>query len=168
MGLHRCPHLLGGDFPVLRGEREHLVAGRLDGSGLVAVDVAGVGAQHPLVGPQSGGDDGGVGLGAPHQKLHRSLRGLAQVPDEPPGPVTVRVHPVAGGLLHVGASQGIQKGGVAPLGVVTFPSNHGKTLLWRNIKAVCNADGFLCFGFSDQTPLAQASLLSFTVMALFL
>ena len=41
-----------------------LVAGGFDGAGLVAVDVAGVGGDHRLIGGQQRRDDRQVGLGA--------------------------------------------------------------------------------------------------------
>ena len=42
--------LLGGDLPVFAGEGQHLVPSGLHRPRLVGVDMAGVGADHPLIG----------------------------------------------------------------------------------------------------------------------
>src|SRR5699024_1342256 len=49
--------------------RADLVAGGLDGAGFVDVDVAGVGGNGRLIGPQVGGDGDEVYLGAAHQEV---------------------------------------------------------------------------------------------------
>ena len=124
MGGAELLHLLRGDPAVLGGEGEHLVAGGLDGPGLMDVDVSALGAQHPLVGAQGGGDHRLIGLGTAHQKLHRGLGRIAGVPDQLTGPLAVVIHGIAGGLLQVGPSQPLQKLGRGPLGVVTLKPGH--------------------------------------------
>ena len=116
--------LLSGDFPLLGRQRQHLVAAGLDGSCLVDVDVSRLCAQGSLVGPQDGGDHGGVGLGTAHQKFHRRIRGLAGLADKFPGVIAVGVHTVARRLLQIGLGQGLQNFGVGPLPVVTFKAYH--------------------------------------------
>ena len=68
----------------------------------------------PLVGPQDGGNHRGVGLSAPHQKLHRRLRGLAGLADQVSGTATVGVHAIARRLLQIGLGQDLQILGWAP------------------------------------------------------
>ena len=91
--------LLRCDLALLPRQREHFVAGGLHRAGLVDVDMAGVGAEHALIGPQQGGDHRQVGLGAPGQKVDGTLRGGAGLPDQRGGPGTVGVGAVAWGLL---------------------------------------------------------------------
>ena len=124
----------------------------LDSPCLMAVDMSGAGAQRALVGTQSGGDDNGVGLGAPHQEVNVGLRRPAGRPDQGSGPVTVGVQAVSRGLLVIGGGQGRQDGGVAALGVVAFKVDHiilpfsgGRALCACMQKAACIADG--SFGF---------------------
>ena len=124
VGLTVLTNLMGGDFPLLGGQGKHLVAAGLDGSRLVDVDVPRLGTQRSLVGAQDGGNHRGVGLSAPHQKLHRRLRGLAGLADQVPGMVTVGVHAVARRLLQIGLGQDLQNLRVGPLPVVAFKSNH--------------------------------------------
>ena len=52
-----------------------------DGAGLVDADVAALGGNNCLIGPQEGGDGGGVHLGAPHQEVDGGLRRGAQTAD---------------------------------------------------------------------------------------
>ena len=78
------------------------MAAGLDGARLMDVDVPGLGTQRPLVGPQDGGNHGGVGLGPPHQEFHRRLRGPAGLADQVSGVVTVGVHAIARRLLQIG------------------------------------------------------------------
>ena len=64
-------------FAVLMGQYQHLVPRGLDGAGLVAGDMPGVGAEDSLVGAQNGGDQGQVGLCAAGQKVHLAIRRCA-------------------------------------------------------------------------------------------
>ena len=100
------------------------MAAGLNGSCLVDIDMSRLGAQGSLVGPQDGGDHGGVSLGTAHQKLHRRLRGLAGLADKFPGVVAVGVQAVARRLLQIGLGQGLQDFGVGPLPIVTFKAYH--------------------------------------------
>ena len=105
------------------------MAGGLDGPRLMDVDVPGLGAQGPLVGPQQGGDHRLVGLGAPHQEGHLRLGSLAGLQNQLPGVAAVLVHPVTRGLLQVGLGQPLQNAGMGSLAVVALKSNHGFSLL---------------------------------------
>ena len=124
MGGAEPLHLLRSDPAVLGGEGEHLVAGGLNGPGLMGVDVPSLGAQHPLIGAQGGGDHRLIGLGPAHQKFHRGLGRAAGLPDQLPGTLAVLIHGVAGGLLQIGLGQPLQNLGRGPLSVVTLEPDH--------------------------------------------
>src|SRR5699024_6815412 len=69
MGCHRGADGVGGQFAVHGGAGNALVAGGLDGAGLVDADVAAGGGDGRLIGTQEGRNGGGVGLGAAHQQV---------------------------------------------------------------------------------------------------
>lgn len=75
-------HLFGGQFAVVGGDCEHLMAGGFDGSRLVDVDVAGCGCYDAFVRAESGGDDCGVGLRAADEEMHVDVGILADLADE--------------------------------------------------------------------------------------
>ena len=115
---------LGGQFAVFTGDGQHLVAGALDGVDLVAVDVAGGDGQNTLVGTQNGINDGGIGLGAAHQKVHGGVGGAADLADLFGGGGAVGILTVADGLVHIGVQQLLQDGGMGAFQIVTVKTNH--------------------------------------------
>ena len=73
---------------------------------------------------QDGGNYRGVGLGAAHQKVHVSLRGLTGLFDECAGMIAVGIHAIAVGLLQIGAFQRLQNIRVTAFAVVTKKKIH--------------------------------------------
>ena len=104
-----------------------LVAGGLDGAGLMAVDMAGVGGDHCLVGGQQRGDDRQVGLGAADQEVNVCLGSGADRPDQVTGLLTDGVHAVAAGLGEIGVHQRLQDPGMCALAVIVAEAVHEKT-----------------------------------------
>ena len=105
------------------------MAAGLNGAGLVDVDVAVLGAQHALIGFQQSCDDGGIGLGAAHEKVYRRVGTAHGVPDERARPVTVGVKAVAAGLLIVGFGQSGEHLGMGALRIITEKKIQSKCLL---------------------------------------
>ena len=126
VGVHGGLDLGGGDLAVMAGQGQALVAGGLHGAGLVHVDVAAVGTQHPLPGLEGRVNHRKVGLGGAHQKLHFRFRRAAQGADAVPGLVAVGILSVAGGLFQIGAAQSVQYRSRCALAVVTFKTNHNR------------------------------------------
>ena len=131
--VHIVRHLLGRDLAVVGGQGDDLVAGGLDGAGLVAVDVAADGGQNALPGAEDGGNDRGVGLGAAHQEVDIGLRRLAGGPDLLPGGVAVLVLAVAHGLHHIRFVQLCHQGGVGTLQIIAVEIDHRSQapFLWK-------------------------------------
>ena len=116
-----------GQFAVGGGHGDALVAGGLNGPGLVDADVAGGGGDHRLVGPQKGSDGGEVGLGASHQKMHRRTGGGAEGADDVGGPGGVGVGAVAEVALGVGGGNGLQNGRMGGFGIVVGKAVHRRS-----------------------------------------
>ena len=129
-GSHQRPQLGGVQLAVVLGQGNDLVAGVLDGTGLVPGHMAGGSSHHALPPLQHGRDDDGVALGAAGDELHIGLRAGAGGADLLPGAGAVGVGAVAGDLFKVGLGQLLQNGGVCTLAVVVFKIQHGKTLLY--------------------------------------
>ena len=123
-------HLLGGDLAVVGGQGQHLVAGGLDGAGLVAVDVAAGGGEDALIGPQNGGDHRGVGQRTAHQEVNVGVRGLAGCLDLFPCGGAVLILAVAHGLDHVGLVELCHQGGVCALQIIAVEVDHLILLLF--------------------------------------
>ena len=123
--LHIVLHLLRSDLAVGGGQGDDLMARGLDGTGLMAVDVTADGGNHALPGPQDGGDDGGVGLGAAHQKMHVGLRGLAGGLDLLTRRLTVLVLAVAHSLDHICLVELLHHIGMGTLQIVAVEIDHG-------------------------------------------
>ena len=104
------------------------MAGGLDGAGLVAVDMAGVGGDHRLVGLEQGSDDRQVGLGAANQKVDVRFRRIAEGPDQVTGLLADGVQAVAAGLDKVGIRQRLKDLGMGAFTVVIAEAVHGKNL----------------------------------------
>ena len=105
-----------------------LVAGGLDGAGLMAVDMAGVGGDHCLVGGQQRGDDRHVRLGAAHQKMNGGVGGSAEGANQCPGFVADGINAVAAGLGEIGVHQRLQDPGMCALAVIVAEAVHEKNL----------------------------------------
>ena len=93
-------------------------------AGLVDVDVAALGADRPLVGPQSRSDEGQVGLGAAHQKVDLGLFIGTRIEDVPGGILTMVVGAVAGGLLEICLGEPPQDALVAAFRVIAGKVDH--------------------------------------------
>ena len=100
------------------------MAGGLDGAGLMDVDVAGMGGDHRLVGPQHGGDGHKIDLGTAHQEMNIRRRRGAQAPDGVRSGGAAGVQTVAHGLGEIGVGEGFQDSGVRPLAVIVAKAVH--------------------------------------------
>ena len=126
-----APQRVGGELAPLLGQSDDLVAGELDGSRLVDVDVAGVSGDDPFPAPQERGDGHGVALGAAHQEIHVRLRLFAGGADLLPGGGAEAVLPVAWLGDQVGLLQPFQDAGMGPLGIVAEIIEHGYSSVLR-------------------------------------
>ena len=110
----------GVQLSVFVRERQHLVARSLDRAGLVAGDVARLGAEDALPGAQRRGDHDTVHLRAADEEVDVRLRlgNGAGAADQRAGAGTVGVLPVAGVLLQVRRGEGLQDLRMAALGIV--------------------------------------------------
>ena len=111
-------HLAAGDQAVVMGEGQALVAGGLDRTGLMDVDVAGLGADHALVGQQQWVNSPLIGLGAADEEVHRALLAGEGFADGVCSLLAVVVGAVARGLFKVGGGQLLQDGRMAALQVI--------------------------------------------------
>ena len=125
VGQHRVAHLLPGDLSLVGGKRQALVSGALHGPRLMAVNVGGGGAEHPLVGPQRGGNHGKVGLGSTHQKVNPQILPAAGSADLLRRPGAEVVLPIPGGLDVVCFYQSLQYFLMAALAVIVIEVKHG-------------------------------------------
>ena len=87
------------------------------------------GGDHRFVGPQEGGDGGGVGLGAAHQDVDIGVRPADGGPDQLMGMGRVGVGGIAGVALGVGGGHGFEDGRMAPLAVIVGKTDHFAGLL---------------------------------------
>ena len=113
-------HIGGAHLAFVGGQRDHLVAGVLDGTGLVGGDVTGGGGHHALPALQHGCDDDGVGLSAAGEKVHICIRAGAGGADLFLCAGTVGVGAVAGHFFKVGLDQLFQHSGVCTLAIIVF------------------------------------------------
>ena len=109
---------------ILVGQAQHLVAGVLDGPGLVAVDMARGSCHDPFPPVQHRRDDDGVGLGAAGDEGHIRFRAGTGGADLLPRAGTVGVGAVAGHLFKVGLHQLLQDGRMGSLAVVVLKVKH--------------------------------------------
>ena len=104
--------------------------------------VAGLGAQHTLIAPKKGIDDGGVGLCAAHQKVNFGIRALAGMADLLFGGFAEGIEAIALGLLQVSLYQGFENGGVGTFHIIRgklqlgLSIRHMRSLLCEMIPAV--------------------------------
>ena len=127
---HQLPQLGSIHLAVVLRQSDHLVAGVLDGTGLVPGHMAGGSGHHALPPLQHGRNDDGVALRTAGNELHIGLRAGAGSADLLAGAGAVGVGAVARDLFKVGLGQLLQNGGVCTLAVVVFKIQHGKTLLY--------------------------------------
>jgi hypothetical protein len=121
--------LAGGNLAVVRGQGDDLVAGGLDGAGLVAVDVSARGGENALPRAQDRGDHGCVRLCAAGEKVNIRIRRIAGRADPGAGRRTVFVLAIADGLHHVRLGQTLHNLGMGALEIIAVEVDHGKTLL---------------------------------------
>ena len=74
VGSAQILNLTGGNLSVLTGKGQYLVTAGFYGSCFMDGNVASCCRNNTLMAPQHGINDGEVCLGAPYQKMHRSLR----------------------------------------------------------------------------------------------
>ena len=125
-------NLPGVYFAVSGGQRQHLVAGGLHGAGFMHVDVAVVGAEHALPGPERGFDDDEVRLRAADQKLHVGPGRGAGGANEVTGLVAVMIFAVAGRLFEIALGEKFQNARMRAFFVVRFKTKHGCHLLFSS------------------------------------
>ena len=118
-----------GHLAVRAADSADLMAGGLDGAGLVGIHVAGVGGDDRLVGSKERGNGHKVCLGAAHHEVDVCVRGAAQLTDEVGSLFTVVVKAVAAGLLQIGVHQGLHDLGVGAFAVIVAETVHWKNLL---------------------------------------
>ena len=101
-----------------------LVAGGLDGPGLVGADVAGLGGDHRLIGLQECVDGHQIHLGPAHQKVDGRVRGRAEAADRVRRGPAVRVQAVAHSLDGVGIRQVLEDFEVGAFAVIVPKTVH--------------------------------------------
>ena len=92
--------------------------------------MTGVGRNHALVGPQSGGNHRQIGLGSPCHEMDVHILPAAFFSNQLGGAAAMLVLPIAGGLLHIGLNQALQNLGVGAFGIIAVESNHRLALLF--------------------------------------
>ena len=126
MGGHGGPDGVGGQLAVDGGAGDALVAGGFDGAGLVDADVAAGGSHRGLIGPQEGGDGGGVGLGAAHQQVDVGIGAADGLADQLVGVGRVGIVGIAEVAFGIGSSHGFQDGRMAAFAVIVGETDHAK------------------------------------------
>ena len=121
-------HILRAELAALLRQGQDLVAGELDGPGLVGADVAGPGAEDALPGAEQGVDDKLIGLGAAHEKADPPLRAGAGGEDLLRGAPAVGVRAVARQGFQVRLHETAQDLRMGPGDVVTGKGKHGSRL----------------------------------------
>ena len=121
---HGVLHLLGGDFSIVMGNPQHLVAGGFHGTGLVDIDVSGVRTQCSLVGAQGGINHSHIGLGSAHQKMDGNILPATFLPDFGGGSSAIRILAIAGGLHHIDCKQPLHHLFMAAFAVIVVKINH--------------------------------------------
>ena len=129
--LHIVLYLFGGELAIRGGEGDDLVTGRLDGAGLMAVDVTGHSTYHALPRTQKRGDHGGVGLRAANEEVDVGLGRVAGSAHLSTGTVADLVAAVTHGLHHVGLHHALHNGAVGTLQIVAVKIDH--TVLLPNL-----------------------------------
>ena len=123
-GSAPAAHIGSAHLALVGRQRDDLVAGVLDGTGLVGGNMAGGCSQHALPALQHGRNDDGVGLGAAGDKVHICIRAAAGSADLCLGAGAVGIGAVAGHLFKIGLGQLLQDRGVRTLAVVVLKIKH--------------------------------------------
>lgn len=124
------------------------MASRLNGTGFVDVDVSSVDGNDRLIGPQEGGDDQQVGLGAAHGEVDVGVRCLAQAADQLGGGMAAGVHAVAYGLFQIGDGQGLEDLGMGALTVIIAKTIH------KNFPHFLKSNKLMLKSYRNHQPLA--------------
>ena len=88
------------------------------------VDVRAGRAEHALVRPEQGSDDGGIGLRAADQEMDVGVRAVEDEADHLGRFRAMGIFPVAGGLLQVCRLKGLEDLRTASFQVVAFEVEH--------------------------------------------
>ena len=104
---------------------DDFVAGSLNCSGLVNVDVPGVSSYDSFAGCQEKLDDGCVSLSTSDEEEHCCVREAESGTDEVFCVFGVRVDAVAGSLLIVGYSEAVKNAGMTAFLIVSLKSYYG-------------------------------------------
>ena len=113
---------------LVAGDGEHLVAAKLDGTRLVAGDMAGLGGNNALVGRKQHVNHRRVGLCAAHQEKYIGIRSLAGLTDKLLGTLGVCIGTVAGLRLHIGVDERLQHCRMCAVGIVIVEREHDNPL----------------------------------------
>ena len=109
----------------------NLVAREFHGSGLIAVDVSGRGADNSLPGFQHGVERHRIGLGSADQEENISVRIPAGFPYLLFCAFAVFVKSVCAGVFGVCICQSFQDCGMHPVAIIAIKINHiGQTCFW--------------------------------------
>ena len=113
---------------LVAGNGKHLVAAKLDGTRLVAGNVAGLGCNDALVGRKQHVNHRRVGLCAAHQEKYVGIGSLTGLTDEPLGTLGVCIGAVAGLRLHISVDERLQHCRMCAVGIVVVKREHGNPL----------------------------------------
>ena len=131
--------LFAGDLAVVLGECEHFVSSRLDGAGLVRVDVRALRAYDACVLRGNGAEHGLVRLCASHEEPDVGLCGITGFANLVCGRIAILVLAIAGVLfvrhgLHAGDD--LRGGGG---GIIVFERQHMHSCsLWLRAVLLCS------------------------------
>ncbi len=123
-GGAEIPDRGGVQLAVFVGQPHHLVAGELDGPGLVAVDMAGGCCHNTLPPVQHRRNDDGIRLGTAGDERHVRFRAPACRADLCLRAGAVGVGAVAGHLLEVRFHQLLQNGRMGTFAVIVLKIKH--------------------------------------------
>ena len=118
--LHEGGEGVGHELAVGRGQCDDAVTAGLDGTGLVDVDMSGVGTDDGLAGGEAGVDDGGIGLGASGEEVDVGIGTLACLADLAACAFAPLVEAIGETLLLVGVDEVLQHLGMSTIVIVTF------------------------------------------------
>ena len=116
--------IISTHLALVAGNGEHLVPAELDGTGLVAGDVARLGCDDALVGCEQHVDHACVGLRAAHQQEHVGLGRTARLADELLRMFAMYIGSVAGQRLHIGIDECLKHHRVRTVAVIVIESEH--------------------------------------------
>ena len=120
--------VLGVHLALVAGDGEYLVAAKLDGTSLVAGNVAGLGGNDALVGREQHVDHRRVGLCAAYQEKYVGIGRLAGLTDKLLGTLGVCIGAVAGLRLHISVDERLQHCRMCAVGIVIVKREHGNPL----------------------------------------